>query len=856
VSELTVCTIVSANYLAFARVLAASLAEYHPEARVVVLLVDRADGRFDPDQEPFELLQVEEMPTLPEPLPFLFKYTVLEANTAVKPYLLEHLLSQGAERVLYLDPDIQLFGRLQMVEEALDSANIVLTPHLTAPIDDGRMPDELAIMRSGTYNLGFLALARSDTTDAFLSWWQERIFDRCISRVEEGLFVDQKWVDLVPGMFDGVHILTDPGYNVAYWNLHCRELEVSEDITVNGRPLAFFHFSGIDPRQLDVVSRHQNRYQLNDIGDAAELYHRYAALLADAGHDESSRWSYCFGEFDDGTPIPDLARDLFRSLGDGRDRFGNPFAVADGFKDWLNGPFGAAPTRLTRLGHHIWLTQDHLKRAYPDPTGEYMHGLADWIEDYGQAEFKLAEEFLAPMRGAEGRTRGQLTAPMVRRSLRRRLWTFWISDPMLRVKLRVRRILGEERWQRLKRVIKGRTMAPIGVGPEPEIDSIIELPAGVNVIGYLRTESGVGESARRLVRSLQAADVSLSLTDLDLGVASRRSDTSLEGIGDDHDYAVNLMVVNADQVEIIAANLGPERFAGRVNVGFWAWEMERFPDEWLPALSYFDELWTHSRFCVDVFSSVSPVPVQRVPMCVEVPPDLSFDRSEFGLSDDDFLVLTIFDFLSYFERKNPLALIEAFRRGLGDRGNAVLVLKTANTEFAPEQFADLRRHADKINMHMIDETLDREAVWRLMGCCDAYASLHRAEGFGLTLVEAMALGKPVVATAYSGNTDFMNPANSLPVGFRLVPVRQQHGPYRPGWLWAEPEVDHASELLRRLYDDPELGRRIGDRARSDVKQWLSPAAVARVIAERMVSLLRRQPAWASRALARPGDLPR
>jgi glycosyltransferase involved in cell wall biosynthesis len=853
VSELTVCTIVSANYLAFARVFAASLATFHPGARVVVLLVDRVDGRFDSDQEPFELLQVEEMPTLPDPLPFLFKYTVLEANTAVKPYLLEHLMSQGAERVLYLDPDIQLFGRLHRVEEALESSNIVLTPHLTAPIEDGRLPDELAIMRSGTYNLGFLALARSETTESFLRWWQDRIFDRCISRVEEGLFVDQKWVDLVPGMFDGVHILTDPGYNVAYWNLHCRELRVSEEISVNGRPLAFFHFSGIDPGQLEVVSRHQNRYRLADIGDAAELYRRYAVLLAEAGHAESSQWSYRYGEFDDGTRIPDLARDLYRSLGDGRERFGNPFAVADGFKDWLNGAFGASPTRLTRLGHHIWLTQDHLKRAYPDPTGEHMHGLADWIEDYGKAEFKLAEEFLAPMRVPAGE-RGALG---VRRSLRRRIWTFWISEPMRRFKALVRRTLGEERWQWLKRKIKGRTMAPVGAGLElhGETESVTELPAGVNVIGYLRTESGVGESARRLVRSLQAADASLSLTDLDLGVESRRSDRSLDGIGDDRDYAINLMVVNADQVEIIAARLGAERFAGRVNVGFWAWEMDRFPDEWLPAFGYFDELWTHSRFCVDVFSSVSPIPVRRVPMCVEVPPDLSFSRSEFGLSDDDFLVLTIFDFLSYFERKNPLALIEAFRRGLGNQGNAVLVLKTANTEFAADRFNELKRAAEGVNVHLIDSTLDREAVWRLMGCCDAYASLHRAEGFGLTLVEAMALGKPVVATAYSGNTDFMNPGNSLPVGYGLVPVHEQHGPYRRGWLWAEPEVDHAAELLRRLYDDPDLGRRTGDRARSDVEQWLSPTAVARVVAERMVSLLRRQPAWASRALARPENFP-
>jgi glycosyltransferase involved in cell wall biosynthesis len=854
VSELTVCTIVSANYLAFARVLAASLAEHHPEARVVVLLVDRIDGRFDPDLEAFELLEVEELTALPNALPFLFKYTVLEANTAVKPYLLEHLMSQGAERLLYLDPDIQLFGRLELVEEALGQSNIVLTPHLTAPIEDDRLPDELAIMRSGSYNLGFLGLAKSNTSETFLRWWEERIFDRCVSRVEQGLFVDQKWIDLVPGMFDGVHILTDPGYNVAYWNLHCRELRVSDGISVNGRPLAFFHFSGIEPKQLEVVSRHQDRFRLPDIGDAALLYERYALLLAEAGYEASSQWTYRFSSFDDGTPIPDLARDLYRSLGDGRDRFGNPFAVADGFKDWLNRPYGVASTRLTRLAHHIWSTQGHLRAAFIDPTGEHLVGLADWIEDYGESEFALSEDFLAPLRAPMG----ERPVVAVRRSLRRRLWTFWISEPMRRFKAIIKRVLGQERWEWLKRKVKRRTSAPVGESPliGVRVDRVVELPAGVNVLGYLRTESGVGESARRLVRALEAADASLSLTDLELGVESRRSDSSLEGIGDEKDYAVNLMVVNADQVEIIARHLGPARFEGHVNVGFWAWEMEQFPEEWLPAFRHFDELWTHSRFCVDVFSSVSPVPVRRVPMCVDAPSDLSFDRSEFGLAEHDFVVLTVFDFLSYFERKNPIALIEAFRRGLSDREDAMLVLKTANADFAPDKYYELRRAAEGLNLHLIDSTLDRQAVWRLMACCDAYASLHRAEGFGLTLVETMALGKPVVATAYSGNTDFMNPANSMPVGHRLVPVERPQGPYRKGWLWAEPDVDHAAELLRRLYEDPELGRRIGEAARSDIEQRLSPAAVAEVVRERMVSLLRRQPAWGSRSLARPEDFPR
>jgi len=816
VSELTVCTIVSANYLAFARVL--------------------VDHRFDPGDESFEVLPVEQLPTLVDPLPFLFKYTVLEANTAVKPYLLEHLLREGAQRVVYLDPDIQLFGPLTMVEEALERCRIVLTPHLTAPIDDDRFPDELAIMQSGTYNLGFLGLAAGDTTDAFLGWWRDRIFDRCISRVEQGLFVDQKWIDLVPGLFDGVHVLKDPGYNVAYWNLHSRRVELGEEFRVNGRPLAFFHFSGIDPLMLENLSRHQDRFRLSDIGDAAELYRGYARLLADQGHAETGSMSYSYGTFDDGTPIPDVARDLYRSLGDGRGRFGDPFAVAGGFKGWLNRPYGVHPTRLTRLAHHIWSAQEHLRIAFPDPTGEHTQGLIDWLEEYGAAEYRLTEDFLAPMRIGDDGT----PEPSLGRRVRRELGKLWISEPVKRARGVIKRLVGPERVHILKKWLAAPT-AGQSRGPGHLSRPDHGLPAGVNIIGYLRAESGIGESARAMVRTLRSAGVTISVTDLDVGVRSRRSDRSVDLSGDDVDHAVNLLMVNADQVEDTAAHLGPERFAGHRNVGMWAWEMERFPDEWLHAFDRFDEIWTYSRFSVDGLASVSPVPVRRMPLAVEAPADLEHRRSEFELPDDMFLVLTVFDFLSYFERKNPLALVEAFRRAFGDRGDALLVVKTANSDFAPDRFAELKRAMTGLNALMIDRVLDRDAVWRLMACCDVYGSLHRAEGYGLTMAEAMALGKPVVATAYSGNIDFMNPSNSLLVGYRLVPVERQQGPYRRGWLWADPDLDQAAEWLVRLHGDHDLRTRIGDAARDHVENLLSPSAIADIARDRIVSLLQRRP---------------
>ena len=355
VSELAACTIVSKNYLPFARVLARSFHDHHPDGRFFVLLVDRVDGYFDPAAEPFELIEVERLDNIPDLRAFLFKYTILELNTAVKPYLLEHLFAEhGVTKLLYLDPDILVMRQLEALDDLLGHAAIVLTPHLTAPYDDTKHPDELAILRSGSYNLGFLGLADRPPVRDFLRWWQSRVYDGCVVRVEEGLFVDQKWIDLVPGMYDGVEIVRDSGYNVAYWNLHSRSVVLGDNPTCNGEPLYFFHFSGVEPQNLEAVSRHQDRFRLKDLGGLRELFTRYRDLLFAEGYRETRPWPYAYAAFDDGTTIPGVARALYLSLGSGSARFGDPFAAAgDGsFLAWLNAPVrGHGPGYVLSLIH-------------------------------------------------------------------------------------------------------------------------------------------------------------------------------------------------------------------------------------------------------------------------------------------------------------------------------------------------------------------------------------------------------------------------------------------------------------------------------------------------------------------------
>ena len=215
----------------------ASAAAIHPEWRRFVVLVDEVNGYFDPLAEDFEIVLSSDLP-IPLSRWFHFKYSTLELCTAVKPYAFEYLFrNQALDRVVYLDPDIRIYSPLTKVTEALETADIVLTPHLTAPLDDDMRPGEIDILRTGAYNLGFIAVAWRPTGAAFLMWWQQRLYDHCVVDLPRGLFVDQRWVDLVPGMFEGVCIVRDPGYNVVYWNLSYRD--VSPGIGKRVRRIAF-----------------------------------------------------------------------------------------------------------------------------------------------------------------------------------------------------------------------------------------------------------------------------------------------------------------------------------------------------------------------------------------------------------------------------------------------------------------------------------------------------------------------------------------------------------------------------------------------------------------------------------------
>jgi hypothetical protein len=289
-SDPAACTIVTRNFLSYARIVGRSYLQHHPGSRFYVLVVDGLPDGVEAGGG-IEVVTPEalDLPYLHE---LCFKYNVVELSTAVKPSFLAHLLGRE-ESIVYLDPDILVMRRFAELWRELDRAPIVLTPHLLKPIPmDGLRPNEQDMLISGAYNLGFLAIRRSQDVDELLAWWATRLRDGCRIDVPNGLFTDQKWIDLVPCYFASTAVLRDPTYNVAFWNLHERRLERrGSAFFAEGRPIAFFHFSGFTPTIPSNLSRHQTRTQVEKRTPLAELLNLYVDLHMRNGYARSTSTS-------------------------------------------------------------------------------------------------------------------------------------------------------------------------------------------------------------------------------------------------------------------------------------------------------------------------------------------------------------------------------------------------------------------------------------------------------------------------------------------------------------------------------------------------------------------------------------
>lgn len=848
-------TVVSNNYLHFARTLLKSVAEQHPEAKRYCVIVDRDLSHAHELSDEFETIPMSAI-NLPDGDSFFYQYTVLELNTAVKPWAMQHLLKAGHDEVIYIDPDIRLYRPLNEVTGLLRSgSDIVLTPHLLEPIQDDFRPTELDIRRAGTYNLGFCAVRNSGNTHRMLEWWQGKLHHDCVVDVDKGIFVDQSWMDVVPGMFDNVAILRHQGYNVAYWNVGERILSGEGDsISANGDPLVFFHFSGLNPENTHSVSKHQNRFTFKNLNTVARfLFENYAKDVIANGIGHYKGLPYGFACYDDGTAIEGRERARFRKDPELQAECdGKPFAHPELLSFELLPELNAAGMMGIvdpAYEHRVQTLYESLLGRAADPAGVAYFG-PRMGSKFGMARSVLAVGISSEARRMPGwparllrfanevqytprRVRTLATEPLSRLFDKLgRHWSFFAYRPPHAVSQRRAKGAASQRNDDddsgpvVSRRVTDQPLFTIRKLP---------CPTGMNLVGYVKAESGVGEAVRSLARACEASSINFSLFDVGYQNSNRQSDSSVENKAASRHFKIDMLYVNADQTAATARHLkSARRERADYTIGFWHWEQPELPIRYMSAFAHVDEVWAPTSFVQDALASVSPVPVYKVPHSLQLQVSAGVRRSDFGLPDDRQLALVMYDFHSYQYRKNPQAAVEAFRIAAKQNPNLGLVLKTINSEHHKEAYAELKESvADLPHVYFIDEFFSRQKTWDLQSCCDILLSLHRAEGFGLAPAEMMYLGKPVIATGWSGNMDFMTHENSMPVKYELKPLDVDLGAYPAGPLWAEADVEHAAWCLSQLVTQPDLMEQMGRRAAKDIQAQLSPTAVGELVRHRL-----------------------
>jgi len=369
--------------------------------------------------------------------------------------------------------------------------------------------------------------------------------------------------------------------------------------------------------------------------------------------------------------------------------------------------------------------------------------------------------------------------------------------------------------------------------------SVEERPFGVNIIGFAQGELGIGEDSRMAAAALAAVGVPFSVTNITTGPNTRQEDHLLDShFNQDAPYRYNLFCLTGFDTGRVWLELGERLFAGRVNIGYWPWELPAWPASWAAVYDFMDELWSSSLYTQASFAATAPKPVRYMPMAVSLDRMQPLPRAHFGLREDVFLFLYVFDFNSYPARKNPWGALQAFRLAFPRGDEPVgLVLKVMNARQEDprwRQFCDAAGQDRRVTL--LQQTMPRGEVLGLFHACDAYVSPHRAEGFGRTLAEALLLGKPVVATGYSGNADFLTETTGFPVSWQPVAIQPGEYPYGEGLFWAEPNLEHMAQRMQDIVYGQAHARMRADNGRQRIEVRHAPLSVGLLYKERLETL--------------------
>ncbi len=530
------------------------------------------------------------------------------------------------------------------------------------------------------------------------------------------------------------------------------------------------------------------------------------------------------------TPFDLLRADIRRAVDPFGRRWGND---ADGsFDEWL---FEKNEAGCTRVADLVVRAHPELAQEFPGARSEPAL-LRAWVAERGRdlLGFDPFDPGYSPRTATENK---DLTKGSFRRSV---AW----------------------RWNTLKTMVPGhnrratRRLETAYLGPDPGETRGLSAPKlvsvqrkaplwgsshrGLNILGPFRSESGLGQASRASLDAIRLLGHPFTHIDTTEKYPSRNAiDVGLDHSTHGQHGNINLIHSNADEMLTLETGAFKHRFGGRFNAAMWFWETADLPKRSRPAFDIVDELWVASTYQADVFGQYARVPVHVIGLAADLPQRREVDRTRYEWRDNDLVFLFVYDALSSYGRKNPRLVMDSFVSAFAPRFEDVrLVVKVSNLNKFPASQKELLGLAERYPaITVIDDYLKREEVMDLMAASDVYVSLHAAEGFGLTLLEAMAMGTPVICTGYSGNMDFTTNHNSWLVDYDMIRIEERTGPYPEGSVWASPRIEDAIEVMRSVDADRSEIINKGKRARDDALKAASLESYASRLDEQLKRVL-------------------
>ena len=735
---LAAVTIVAKNYLAQAAILERSYLEHHPGGSFFTVLIDGSEDSkrefqslgtiLIPSDLDIDSQVLERMATI---------YDVMEFATAIKPKALEYVLKLTGQQVAYIDPDIEIFRPLDVVVEALQENAIVLTPHNISPIPrDGMETSEQAIRYSGIFNLGFVAVSQKAFT--FLDWWHERLVTDAIVDLENALFTDQRWIDFVPALFD-VKILKNPGLNIAYWNIHERELSRNSDgeILVNGEPLFFYHFSGYDPLTPWILTKHDGarpRFSIDKSIILRELCDSYGQQLERNSFSTSRKTPYGLSFSLDGFPLTKEVRRSYRNwwlsaMSDGEAWPPSAFSKDEKFSNWMIAPvLGALHSSHSRAERVLWENSHYLRDRFPDIDATSSVAYREWLDHSTERETLYSQ----------------------------------ISE------------------------IKSEAF---------DIEA-----SGWNVLSANGDDGDLVDMRERCKVLVQACG--LPVQQVKIRESTPLKGFEFRPTASAFPVHEDLIAINMNgEAGRLFDQAGFTRRPARRRILLNLWDFNEATPETEAMYRNFDEIWCPSEFVAH--SLPKSCQQKAIPITIPLEDPANFagiSKSVMGLPDD-FTFLSVFDGGRSAGRDNPLAVLESYLQGFQATAGTRLVIRILDGSQSVRVISKMRYLAQgRPDITFLEGDLRQGEIIGLINAADCYISMHRTTAFGANMARAALAGKPLIATGYSGNLAFMGDLG-LKVEYSLEKVGKGDSFAPDRAQWAIANVDDAVEKMRVVAND-------------------------------------------------------